>query len=46
MEPYQKLTSILEEKLTNVKLFNYEILKKNKNEKCVKQIADITDEEG
>ena len=32
-------------KLINSKPFNDSDLKENKNEKCVKQIADITDEE-
>ena len=49
MESYQKRKRLLEEeygKLIQVHLINDEALKKNENEKCVKQIADITDEEG
>ena len=49
MESYQKRKRLLEEKygkLINVRLFNDEVLKKNKNEKYVAQVADITNEEG
>ena len=49
MESYQKRTRFLEEtygKQIQVSLFSDEALKKNKKEEYVKQIADITDEEG
>ena len=32
--------------LINVNLFNDEVLEKSNNEECIKQIADIKDEEG
>ena len=37
---------LLNGQLINVKLFNDEALKKNKHDKYVKQLADITDGEG
>ena len=49
MESYQKRKRLLEDKcgkLILVNLFNDEVSGNNKNEKYVKQIADITDEEG
>ena len=49
MESYQTRKRLLEEEygqLINVKLFNDEVLGRNKNEKYVKQIDDITNEEG
>ena len=49
MESYQKRKRLLEEKygtLIQVNIFNDEVLKNNTNEQYVKQIADITDEEG
>ena len=49
MESYQTIKRPLEDKYgkpINVKLLNDEVLEKNKNEKYVKLIADIADEEG
>ena len=49
MESYQKRKRLLEEKygkLVQVKLFNDEVLKNNKKQLYVKQIADVTDGEG
>ena len=48
MESYHKRTMLEDKygKLIKLKTFNDTVLNENRNEQHVKQIADITDEEG